>query len=36
MINFNAIFIIKIKIKHIYAIEEGLAGEQRALSSVAN
>jgi hypothetical protein len=32
--NFKAIFTSKIK--HIYAIEEGLAGEQSALVSVAN
>jgi hypothetical protein len=32
--NFKAIFISKIG--HIYAIEEGLAGEQSALVSVAN
>jgi hypothetical protein len=34
MIDFKAIFIFKIE--HIYAIEEGLAGELSALARVAN
>jgi hypothetical protein len=34
VINFEAIFMSKIE--HIYAIEEGRAGEQSALVSVAN
>jgi hypothetical protein len=34
IINFEAIFISKIE--HIYAIEEGRAGEQSALVSIAN
>jgi hypothetical protein len=32
--HFKVVFVFKIE--HIYAIEEGLAGEQSALASVAN